>query len=71
MSDWELGAADGSPLDVPAAARALGTKQSAIRKAIARGTLRAETRPTPKGWKYVIRPEELARYLRENRTVRK
>lgn len=57
-------------LDVTAAAERLGTSLSAVRKAIARGTLRATSVAGVRGPKYVILASELARYGAEHRTVR-
>lgn len=57
-------------LDVTAVAAALGVKRSAIRKAIARGTLAARRVESGTGYKYVIDATEVDRYAREHRVTR-
>ena len=61
----------GYPLDVRAVALALGVTPDAVRKAIARGAMAARLSPGPKGRRYVVDPNEVARYRRENRVERK
>lgn len=61
-------------IGVPEAARRLGSTKSAVRKAIARGTLAAVVKPagTLAPWEsYGIEEAELARYAREHRTPRR
>lgn len=58
-------------MTVPEVATSLGVKQSAVRKAIARGTLRATVERTRTGWKYVVSEDEVERYRVDHRTPRR
>lgn len=61
-----------SELGVTAVAAALGTKRSAVRKAIVRGTLRARKETTADGgYRWLVPVEEVDRYAREHRTERR
>lgn len=62
-------------MNVTQAAEALGSTKTAVRKAIARGTLAATKQPAvqagPFDFAYDITPEEVERYRADHRTPRK
>lgn len=65
---------DGDGLTVDEAAKTLGVKRSAVRKAIARGTLAARLAPTKYGGErggYYIAPDEIERYRAAHRRAPK